>query len=164
MSDQELLKRVAALEDVGAIQSLKAAYFAACDAKDPAAMRACFVDGPVAIDYGPIGKFNDADAVVKIFTEIGCHPHMVEMHHGSNPRVELLGGDRARGSWALHYQLINTQENKLTQLAGYYEDEYRKVDGAWKIAATHFTPASTLVIDLGPEGVKTVFAGCPPAA
>lgn len=165
MADDDLLRRIAALEDLDAIRTLKATYFAACDAKDALAMRACFADGPVAIDYGPVGCFDTADAVVEVFRQIGCHPHMVELHHGSNPRIELLGEGRARGSWALHYQLINTLDNQLTQLAGYYEDEYRKEPGGWKIAATRVSVMSTLVLDLGVAGVRAIFAGRqPPAA
>jgi hypothetical protein len=154
--------RLQALEDAEAIRTLKAHYLFSCDRKDTAGMRACFADGTVKIDYGVIGTFDTADALVKVFAEIGCHDHMVEMHHGVNPQIEVMDAERARGSWGLHYCLINTQAGTMTQLGGYYEDEYRKIGGAWKITATRFVATSTLVLQLGPDKVQSLFAGRQP--
>ncbi|MGH8560600.1 MAG: nuclear transport factor 2 family protein, partial [Nevskiales bacterium] len=130
-----------------------------CDRKDPKSMRACFADGPVHIDYGVVGTFDNADALVKLYTEIACHEHMVEMHHGMNPQIEVLDETQARATWSLHYFLINTQTKGVTQLAGYYEDEYRKQGGAWKISRTRFVATSTLALDLTGENLKSLFAG-----
>jgi hypothetical protein len=154
-------RRMRMLEDVEAIRALKSRYFSACDRKDPKGMRACFVDGPCVIDYGVVGVFDTADAVVKVFTEVGCHPHMVEMHHGANPDIYELELSSAKGRWSLHYFLINTNEKKLTQLAGVYEDEYRRTDTGWKIAKTKFVATSTLVIDYTDTVAKALFAGRP---
>ncbi len=161
----DLTQRLQALEDIEAIRSLKARYLSSCDRKDPAGMRACFVDGPVEIDYGVVGRFDTADALVAVFRAIGCHDHMIEMHHGVNPQIELLGADRARGSWSLHYCLINTRDRTLTQLGGYYEDEYARTAAGWKIAKTRFVATSTLVADIGSDAARVLFAGArPPAA
>jgi hypothetical protein len=164
MSADDFARRLQALEDVEAIRRLKARYLSCCDRKDPAGMRACFADGTVDIDYGPVGRFDTADALVKVFVEVGCHEHMVEMHHGANPQIEILSADSARGSWSLQYGLINTRENTLTQLIGFYEDGYRRIGGDWKMVKTHFTPTSTLVLQLGADAVKTLFAGRVPAS
>ncbi len=158
-------QRLRKLEDADAIRALKSRYFFCCDRKDPKGMRACFADGKVHIDYGAIGIFDNADAVVKVFTDIGCQDFMVEMHHGMNPQIEVIDESHAKGKWSLHYFLINTQQKSLTQLAGFYEDEYHKVNGAWKISSTKFTPTSTLAMDLSEVTPKTLFAGrTPPAA
>lgn len=159
----DIERRLRALEDAEAIRTLKHRYFFACDRKDPKTMRACFVDRGVHIDYGKIGTFDDADALVKVYTEIACHPHMVEMHHGANPQIEVLDETRARGTWSLAYFLINTRDRTLTQLAGYYEDEYRKEGGAWKISRTRFVATSTLAMQNGDSAIKALFAGAPPA-
>jgi hypothetical protein len=161
----DLQRRVQRLEDLEEIRALKARYLACCDRKDPAGMRACFADGPVHIDYGAVGTFDRAEALVKVYTEIACHDHMVEMHHGMNPQIELLGESQARGIWSLHYFLINLQTRGITQLAGYYEDEYRKDAGAWRITRTKFVVASKLALDVTSGSVKALFAGrAPPAA
>ncbi|MDP3859471.1 MAG: nuclear transport factor 2 family protein [Stagnimonas sp.] len=159
MTTVELEQRLQALEDIDAIRSLKAHYLACCDAKDPLGMRACFADGPVAIDYGVVGKFESAEPLVEIFKQIGCHPHMVEMHHGVNPRIKLLGPGKAEGLWGLHYQLINTNDNTLTQLGAYYEDAYVKTAAGWKISATKCVVTSTLVLKLGAEATAALVIG-----
>jgi hypothetical protein len=156
--------RLSRLEDAEAIRSLKAHYFACCDKKDPEGMRDCFVPGTVHIDYGRIGVFDNRDQLVAIFSQLGCHPHIVEMHHGVNPEITVLDAQHARGTWGLHYQMINTQDRTITQLGAYYDDEYRKVDGLWKITSTRCVVTSTLVVSYeGAAGV--LFAGIqPPAA
>ena len=161
---EALEQRLRKLEDAEAIRTLKHRYFFCCDRKDPKGMRACFADGPVHIDYGAVGTFDRADALVKVYTEIACHDHMVEMHHGMNPQIEVLDETRATGKWSLHYFLINTQTRGLTQLAGYYEDEYRKDAGAWKITRTRFVPTSTLALDVSEGVAKALFAGRAPPA
>lgn len=152
-------QRLQALEDQQRIVALKARYFAACDGKDPAAMRACFADGEVAIDYGVIGCFASADALVAVFTEMACHPHMVEMHHGVNPEITLHSADAASGNWGLHYQLIDTRSNTLTQLGASYQDQYRKTAAGWQISATRCVVHSTLVLQLGDDAVRALVRG-----
>ena len=75
-------QRLTRLEAFDAIKTLKATYLMACDTKDPALMRDCFIEGELMIDYGPVGQFNDREQLVQIFTDVGCHPHMLESHHG----------------------------------------------------------------------------------
>jgi len=164
MSNNSLEQRLAVLEDTEAIRSLKARYLACCDAKDPVGMRACFADGTVAIDYGVLGTFDRADALVDIFKQIGCHPHMVEMHHGVNPQITLKSADHAEGRWGLHYQLINTNDNTLTQLGAYYEDEYRKTAAGWKMSATKCVVTSMLSLKLAADAVQALVIGRLPAA
>jgi hypothetical protein len=154
-------RRLRVLEDIEAIRALKSRYLACCDRKDPRGMRACFVDGAAHIDYGVVGIFDNADALVKIFTEVGCHDYMVEMHHGANPQIEVLDATTARGSWSLQYGLVNTRDQTLTQLGGYYEDEYRRTDTGWKIAKTKFVATSTVAMSYSEGVAKTLFAGRP---
>jgi hypothetical protein len=149
MNTPDLAARLRALEDLEAIRRLKARYFLACDRKDPAAMRDCFCSGEVLIDYGPVGTFGRREQLVEVFERLACHAHIVEMHHGANPCIEIVDAQRARGTWALHYQQIDTQAQRLTQLGGLYDDAYRKDDdGAWRIERTRFVVGSTLVLDL----------------
>ena len=154
-------QRLARLEPNEAIRQLKHRYLAACDAKDATAMRACFVDGPMHIDYGPVGVFDNADAVAQIFKDLGCQPHIVEMHHGSNPQIEVMDEQHARAIWSLHYQQINTQTQVLTQLGAVYEDEYLLGAQGWRINRTVCRPLSTLVLELGEQAIKALVRGRP---
>ena len=78
----DLAARLRVLEDIEAIRRLKARYFFCCDQKNPQGMRDCFAPGNVPIDYGPIGVFDQRDALAQVFAHLGCHAHIVEMHHG----------------------------------------------------------------------------------
>ncbi|MCW3479638.1 nuclear transport factor 2 family protein [Neisseriaceae bacterium JH1-16] len=78
-----------------------------------------------------------------------------------NPQLAIVDATNARGSWGLHYQQINTRDRTLTQLGAYYEDEYRKLGGEWKIAATRCVVTSTLVMDLAEAAAVIQFAGRP---
>lgn len=162
MANPSLEQRIQALEDAEAIRTLKARYLFACDRKDPKAMRSCFPDGRVHIDYGPVGVFDNADALVALYTQVACHDYMVEMHHGANPQIEVLDATHARGTWSLHYFLINTQVKSITQLGGYYEDEYLKTADGWKMSSTRFVATSTLALDYTDAVAKLLFAGSKP--
>lgn len=159
MSSVDILHRLQRLEDVKAIEQLKNSYLRACDAKDPVQMRTCFPDDPVHIDYGPIGCFTSADALVKIYAETGCETYMQHMHHGCNSDIEWIDKENAHGIWSLYFQSIDTKDAKLTQLGGYYTDVYKKVGEKWKITSTIFTRTSAMILKLTPEVVQTVSLG-----
>lgn len=143
-------RRLQALEDREAIRALKAAYLNACDLKQPDAVRECFAEGEVLIDYGHIGVFHDRDAFVKVFDEMGCHDHVLDMHHGANPQIELTGEDMATGNWALHYQNIDANTHVLTQLVAFYDDAYRRTPQGWQIVSTRVRFLATRMV--GPDG------------
>ncbi|GAB2845653.1 nuclear transport factor 2 family protein [Pseudoduganella ginsengisoli] len=155
----DFTERIARLEAVEAIRQLKARYFHSCDSKNPAGMRACFVAGPVDIDYGALGRFTDRDALVQLFTQLGCHPHIVEMHHGANPDITIIDSDNARGTWSLHYQQIDTVKQTVTQFGACYDDAYRREDGVWKISATRCQVTSCAVLSIADGVPRVLHAG-----
>lgn len=164
MQGNGLEARLRKLEDLESIRQLKARYFSCCDAKDVEGMRDCFVHGKVAIDYGAIGVFDDRDQLVDVFQQLGCHEHVVEMHHGMNPEIAVLDDDRAHGTWGLYYHQINTKEKTLTQLGAYYEDEYLRTDSGWKICKTRCVITSSQVMQFAEGAPLVMFAGrCVPA-
>lgn len=156
--------RLARLEAIEAIRQLKHRYFRACDTKQTDLMRDCFVAGPLHLDYGAVGTFTDRDALVALFAEVGGPPHMVELHHGQNPEITVHDDSRASGIWGLFYYLINTREQTLTQLGGFYEDDYRCEAGTWRISRSVFRVHSMQVHRLHDGLVKNVLAGLPPPA
>jgi len=106
--NENLEKRVQALEDILAIQHLKHAYLNACDAKDVQAMIETFVISNCKIDYGPVGSFTNRDDLAKVFQEAACHDYMLESHHAHNPIIKIIDANHATGHWSLTYNLINT--------------------------------------------------------
>jgi hypothetical protein len=154
-----LEQRIARLEAIDAIKQLKARYFFACDNKQPELVRSCFVDGDMVIDYGRVGRFSNADDMVAIYTKYACEDHIVEMHHAQNPQIEIISDTEARATWGLYYYMIDTRHNTVTQLGGFYEDEYCCVQGQWKISATAYRVTSTQLMDLSEGMAKVIFAG-----
>jgi hypothetical protein len=155
----ELESRIQQLEDIEAIRTLKAHYLNACDLKQIDEIRDCFMPGPVHIDYGMIGTFDHREGLVQVFNEQGNHPHIKDSHHGSNPEIEIINATTAKARWALYFHQINTAQQMITQLTGFYEDEYTKTDSGWKIRSTIFSVKSTLASKLEGSQASILFAG-----
>lgn len=133
---QDVARRLRRLEDVEAIRRLKARYLNACDSQDPESASRCFADGEVRIDMGHVGVLNHRDQFAALYRAAGCHPHILDMHHGTNSEIDLLDDSHARGLWALEYRNINTKDKTVTFLSAVYHDEYQKRDGEWKIVSS----------------------------
>lgn len=157
MSDLE--RRIARLEAIEAIRQLKYRYFHACDRKRPDVVRECFLPGEIDLQYGRIGNFRDREAMLAVFSDLACAAHIVEMHHGQNPQIEVQDDESATGTWSLYYYLIDTRRRQVTQLGGFYEDVYRRLGGEWRIAASRYEVTSTQILDLGEGTARLVFAG-----
>ena len=152
-------QRLFRLEAIEAIRQLKARYFHACDTKQPDIVRDCFAAGDIDLQYGRIGNFTDRDQLVAIFEELACHEHIVEMHHGQNPQIEILDETSARATWGLYYYLIDTRQQAVTQLAGFYDDGYVLQDGQWRISKSHYRVTSSQLLDLSDGLARVIFAG-----
>ncbi|NED61112.1 nuclear transport factor 2 family protein, partial [Streptomyces sp. SID10244] len=72
-SIDELTSRLDDLDRVEAIKQLKHRYWRACDGKDPKGFRDCFIRSGARIDYGPLGAYDDAEPMAKIFGQVALH-------------------------------------------------------------------------------------------
>ncbi|MBA6412496.1 nuclear transport factor 2 family protein [Parahaliea sp. F7430] len=156
---ESLQQQLTEIQDKAAITQLKYRYFNACDAKQPEEVLSCFAAGEVDINFGHIGQFSSAEDFVAIFVELGCHEHIVDIHHAQNPIIELQGPDRATGYIGLHFHSLNTQNKSSTQLAGHYSDEYRKIDGQWRITRSHFNVSWVELRDFSGDVDVVTYAG-----
>jgi len=132
-TNEELRRRLVRLEDLEAIRSLKARYLNACDSQDPERAMHCFAAGEVSIDMGHVGVFRTREEFAALYRAAGCHPHVLDMHHGGNPEIEFLDDTHAKGLWLLDYRNINTKEKSVTFVSLIYHDEYEKIGGQWQI-------------------------------
>ena len=129
----EWQRRIERLESLEAIRRVKARYLNACDQQDPDSARDCFASGQIEIDMGHLGVFRDREAFAELYRTLGCHPHVLDMHHGANSEVDFIDDTHATGLWSLDYRNINTQGKTVTFLSVLYHDEYQRIDGVWKI-------------------------------
>lgn len=150
MTDPTLEQRVAALEDLAAIQALKWRYLRACDDKRPDDVRDCLLPDAV-IDFEGFPLFTNRESFVDTFLQMGCRPNIVDMHHGQNPVVELTGPDTARGFFDCYFFQIDTETRRLVQLAVSYDDSLVRRDGRWWIARTVSRRRSMLVQAIGED-------------
>lgn len=160
MSELDTLKsELRQLQDRQAILELKHRYLDACDAKQPAEVLACFAAGEIDIDFGHIGRFQRREDFVAVFEELGCHDHIVDMHHAQNPVIRFTGDDSAEGRIGLHFHSLNTRDKTAFQLAGQYRDEYRRIDGQWQITRSHFQPHWVEMRDFSGDADVVTYAG-----
>lgn len=149
MSDLEA--RITRLEDESEIKRLKARYLNACDAKDVAAIRACFTEDAV-IEFPPLGSF-DLDGMIGIFEQMAATTPIVDMHHGHNGEIAIVG-DTATGRWNLGFATYDPREKTFRLLASFYTDEYRKTEDGWRISFTRSEPRAIVDGALAEDGIK----------
>lgn len=148
--------RLQRLEDDRAIRDLKARYLRACDGKDPGGVRDTLLPHGAVIAYDGFPRFDDRDAFVAIYAEMGCAPGIFDIHHGANGVIAFDSDTRARGQWSLLFHNINLAGRTLTQMGVEYDDVYVKQDGRWWIAETRSRRLSCLVHTVDAAGQPTV--------
>ncbi|MCR5976577.1 nuclear transport factor 2 family protein [Gordonia jinghuaiqii] len=147
------------LDDLARIESikqLKYRYWRACDGKNPSQFRSCFVASGARLDYGPLGTFDDAEPMAKIFEQVALHRvdgnyAILDMHHGFHPDITLTSTTTAIGRWTLKFRQVNLIDRTETLMAGEYDDEYVVEDVEWKIAASRLTERWSLRRPLGDD-------------
>lgn len=152
----DIAKRVQILEDDRAIRDLKARYLRAADAKDVAAMRACFLPSAV-IAFEGFPRFEAREPFIEIYEQMACVPGIFDIHHGANGVIAFTADNRATGQWSLFFHNINLKTRTLTQMGVEYDDAYiRADDGQWYIAVTQSRRTSALVHSVDPSGQSTI--------
>ena len=151
-----LTRRIAALEDINAIQALKHRYLRACDRKQPDVVRNCFIEDGAYIDAAHMGVHEGRDSFVGLFEMVGCRDTILDMHHAQNPAIQITGENTAHGTWDLYFNQINLDTRSATQVAGFYEDDYVRQDDGWRIARSIFRVTSTLMTEVDEAGQSKV--------
>ena len=93
----------------------------------------------IVVDYSG-GKYHHegrAAVVAWIRKGMGAETFLSshKMHH---PEIEITGPTTARGTWALDDRVVMTDLGLDVRGCSFYDDEYVKVDGEWRIAHTGY--------------------------
>lgn len=153
-------ERIALIEAREEIIAMKYRYFRACDEKDATGFRAAFISKGAAIDYGPLGKFDDADDITDIYKAIALEKEngqyvVLDMHHGLQPDIVITGEGTAEGQWTLQFRQANRRERTIKVSAMEYSDSYVIEDGEWKISASRATELWSIQRSLGDADTVT---------
>jgi hypothetical protein len=138
------------LQDIEDIKQLKARYFRYFDTKQWDKWRDLFTED--CVYDGTSRAYTSRDEFIA-GTRKRLDPAMT-VHQGHTPEIKILGPDSARGIWPMFDrvefgEVVRHGHGTSRGFTGYghYEEEYRKVDGEWKICFLRITRLYTALID-----------------
>lgn len=167
---RSLEQRVAELEAVAAIQALKYRYWRACDAKDPAGFRECFIARGAEIDFERMGQFTDADAIAEVFRRVALRtdgagqPLVLDMHHGMHPDIIVLDATTAAGTWTLRFRQLDLTARTEKVAAIEYDDTYTLEHGTWRMSSSRARTRWSLTRPLADDVMFDIAVGVPGGA
>lgn len=139
MSDlADLAARMKRFEEVEAIKRLKHKYFRCLDQKKWDELSTCFAEDAVSSYHGGRYRFEGRDKIME-FLSRSLTARRVGMHQGHHPEIELTSDTTATGIWEAEAYLMDLKENTTLHEVTFYQDEYVKADGQWKIKSTGYT-------------------------
>lgn len=144
------------------VRKVKATYWYTMDTKDWAGLAGVFTTDAIfdmrgerahslSTDIADLEPVEDAIAQEDPAVAIGAAAiaefirNVVEtwvtVHHGAAPIIDVSAADRATAIWPF-FDFIDDGRNALRGY-GHYHDEYRKVDGEWRISHCRITRIRT---------------------
>ena len=156
------------LEDllaIEAIRQLKAAYCRLVDTKQWDRLQALFTADATVEGFGSVPDgAGPAAFVARVAERIGAS---VSIHHVHAPEIALTGPATARGVWPMvdYVEFLpgaHPAGGRGWVGWGFYEEEYARVDGEWRIAFMRL--ARLRMDDIGPDHPALKPGRIPPAA
>jgi hypothetical protein len=126
------------LQDLEAIKRVKYKYMRCVDRKLWAEMEECFTEDATSGYSDGKYSFSGRANIIGWLRDAMNSPTVLSAHHVHHPEIDFTSATTARGVWAMEDTLIETGANITLRGAGFYEDEYVKVDGQWKIKHTGY--------------------------
>ncbi|MFC4000183.1 nuclear transport factor 2 family protein [Prauserella oleivorans] len=134
-----LADRLARLEAVEEIKQLKARYFRYVDLHWWDELRALFTDD-AEFDIGE--SSSQPSTPDEFIASISRHlTDAMTVHHGHMPEIEILDDTHARGVWAMYDLVEPPSDSRFPVLTGFghYTEDYRRIDGHWRISRLRLT-------------------------
>lgn len=126
------------LIELEAIRRLKYRYLRCLDQKQWEEMVECFTPDAVAIYGGGAHSYDGRDAILAFLQDAMGADTFHTSHRVHQPEIEFHGPQQASGVWAFDDVVVETGFGVTIRGAGFYEDEYVKVDGSWRIRSTGY--------------------------
>jgi hypothetical protein len=129
---------MADLQELEAIKRLKYKYLRCLDQKRWSELAECLTEDATSAYSGGKFSFEGRDAIMEFLESAMGADSFLSSHTVHQPEIEFTTETTATGIWALNDTVIETNANIIIRGAAFYEDEYVKVDGAWKIKSTGY--------------------------
>ena len=125
----DIERRIRVLEDIEAIRKLKSKYWRCVDRKLWDEIVECFTEDMVLSVFSKLieGRNECVQFLKDGMTQI------ISAHQGHQAEIEITSESTAKATWVLNDLLLDMQPGVNFTGFGYYEDEYVKEDGNWKI-------------------------------
>jgi hypothetical protein len=130
MENAELIQQVSVLQSIEAIKKLKAEYCAICDDKHNQDRIVTIFDGDGIWEGKGAGYAKGHAELRKLFKNFADRISFSQ-HNVFNPRIDVNGAE-AHGIWKFLGPFTFRKGNRQLWLAARYEDDYVKINGAWK--------------------------------
>ena len=126
------------LVEIEQIKRLKYKYARCLDLKRWDEIRECFTADAVAAYSGGGYTFSGRDEIVAFLTRSMGAETFHSSHKMHHPEIDLTGPDTAHGVWALDDVVVMTDFQLTIRGCSFYDDEYVKHDGTWRIQRTGY--------------------------
>ncbi len=129
---------MADLQELEAIKRLKYKYLRCLDQKRWSELAECLTEDATSAYSGGKFSFEGRDAIMEFLESAMGADSFLSSHTVHQPEIEFISETSATGIWALRDTVIETNANIIIRGAAFYEDEYVKLDGEWKIQSTGY--------------------------
>jgi hypothetical protein len=126
------------LVEIECIKRLKYRYARYLDQKRFDDLNDVLTEDAVAAYSGGGYTFEGRDAIIDFLRRSMGAETFHSSHTMHHPEIDLTGATTARGIWHLNDVVVETQWNITIRGASFYEDEYVKVAGDWRIKRTGY--------------------------
>lgn len=147
MADRsDLEARISVLEAIEAIKQLKARYWRCLDKKLWDEFGSCFAEDATfdvgATPLGPAGLPRGAGEIAEYVKGRMERNSATTFHQGQGLEILSMTDTAIKAIWRFHDQIVVKPDGLTTESlegGGFYEDEYVKVAGQWKIRSLKIT-------------------------
>jgi hypothetical protein len=126
------------LVELEAIKRVKYRYLRGIDQKLWDDLALVLTDDCVASYSGGKYHFEGRDAIIDFLRRSMGADSFHSSHRVHQPEIDLQSADTATAVWAMDDVVVMTDWNLTVRGAAFYDDEYRKIDGSWRISRTGY--------------------------